>query len=85
MEVAYSQKKKRLDWLAEDYLLDSDASVQVVAGLDIEYGRKESCKATLSVWRTSVFHIVHGDELRVVEEVADEVGYGLLFCYISDD
>ena len=49
IEVAYSQKRKRLGRLAEDYLLDSDASVQIVVGLDIEYGKKGSRKATLSV------------------------------------
>jgi hypothetical protein len=59
--------------LAEDYLLDSDASVRVVVGLDIEYGKKGSRKATLSVWRTKVFHTAAGDELRVIQEVADEV------------
>ena len=59
--------------LAEEYLLDSDASVQVVVGLDIEYGRKGSRKATLSVWRTHVFHTADGDELRVVQEIADKV------------
>ncbi|KAF2466100.1 uncharacterized protein BDR25DRAFT_336652 [Lindgomyces ingoldianus] len=42
IEVAYSQKKKRLGQLAEDYLLDSDANVRVVVGLDIEYGKKGS-------------------------------------------
>jgi hypothetical protein len=73
IEVAYSQKRKRLGRLAEEYLLDSDASVQVVVGLDIEYGRKGSRKATLSVWRTHVFHTADGDELRVVQEIADEV------------
>jgi len=85
IEVAYSQKKKRLGKLAEDYLLDSDASVQVVVGLDIEYGRKESRDATLLVWRTSVFHTAHGDELRVVKEVADEVCYSPCFCHIPND
>ena len=56
MEVAYSQKRKRLSCrLAEDYLLDSDASVRVVS-LDIEYGKKGLRKATLSVWRTRVVH-----------------------------
>ena len=40
IEVAYSQKRKRLGRLAKDYLLDSDASVRVVVGLDIKYGRK---------------------------------------------
>ena len=73
IEVAYSQKRKRLCRLAEEYLLDSDASVQVVVGLDIEYGKKGSRKATLSVWRTRVFTTSDGDELRVVQEVEDEV------------
>jgi hypothetical protein len=73
IEVAYSQKKKRLDRLADNYLLDSDASVQVVVGLDVEYGKKGSRKATLSVWRPKLFHNDEGDELRVVEEVRDEV------------
>jgi len=84
IEVAYSQKRKRLDRLAEDYHLDSDASVQAVVGLDIEYGRKDSRKATLSVWRARVFRTTTGDELRVVKEVADEVGYiydSLLLIY----
>ncbi|CAG5188981.1 uncharacterized protein ALTATR162_LOCUS12076 [Alternaria atra] len=72
IEVAYSQKKKRLSRLAEDYLLDSNASVQVVVGLDIEYGKKGSRKATMSVWRTQVVSTANGDELRVVQEVADE-------------
>jgi hypothetical protein len=73
IEVAYSQKRKKLGRLAEDYLLDSDASVQVVVGLDIEYGSKGSRKATLSVWRTHVANTADGDELRVVQEIADEV------------
>jgi hypothetical protein len=73
IEVSYSHKRKRLDRLAEDYLLDSNASVQVIVGLDVEYGRKGSRKATLSVWRTHVFHTADGDELRAVKEIADEV------------
>jgi len=73
IEVACSQKRKRLSRLAEDYLLDSDASVQVVVGLDIEYGMKETSKATFSTWRTQLFDTADGDELRVVEEIADQV------------
>ena len=59
--------------LAEDYFLDSNASVQVVVGLDIEYGKKGSRKATLSVWRTHVVNTADGNELRVVQEVVDNV------------
>jgi Uma2 family endonuclease len=60
IEVANSQKRKRLDRLAEEYLLDSDASLQVIIRLDIEYGKKESRKATSSVWRTQVAHTNEG-------------------------
>jgi hypothetical protein len=45
-EAAYSQKRKKLERLAGGYLLDSNASVQVVIGLDIEYGKKGSRRAT---------------------------------------
>ena len=75
IEAAYSQKRKRLSRLAEDYLLDSDASVQAVVGFDIEYGKRGSRMATLLVWRTQVIHTADGDELRAVQEIVDEVGY----------
>ena len=61
--------------MAENYLLDSDASIQAVIGLDIEYGKKGLRMATLLVWRTHA----DGDELRVVQEIADEVGSQPLF------
>ncbi|KAH8723921.1 hypothetical protein GQ44DRAFT_577396, partial [Phaeosphaeriaceae sp. PMI808] len=75
IEVAYLQKRKRLGRLAEDYLMDSDASVRVVVGLDIEYGKKKTSEATLSVWRTKLFSTTDGNEpeLRVFKEVADQV------------
>ncbi|XTI90757.1 hypothetical protein V2W45_1470689 [Cenococcum geophilum] len=72
IEVAYSQKTKRLGRLAEDYLLDSDASVQVVISLDIEYGKKGSRKATLLVWRTRAFYTNNRDQLGVIQEMEDE-------------
>ncbi|KAK2765091.1 hypothetical protein FQN54_008790 [Arachnomyces sp. PD_36] len=68
IEVAYSQKRKRLNRLAENYLLDSDASIQVVVGLDIEYGQKGSRKATLSMWRTSIAKTLAEDELIVFRD-----------------
>ncbi|KAH7548751.1 hypothetical protein J3E72DRAFT_399395 [Bipolaris maydis] len=72
VEVSFSQKREALERLAETYLLDSDASVRVVVGLDIGYDRNETSEATLSVWRTQIFHTADGDELRVVKVVADE-------------
>lgn len=54
IEVSYSQKAKSLSWLAENYILDSEANTRVVVGLDIEYlGSK---KATMSVWRPQIIN-----------------------------
>ncbi|KAF2268619.1 hypothetical protein CC78DRAFT_609331 [Lojkania enalia] len=72
IEVAYSQKRKNLERLAEDYLLDSNASVQVVIGLDIKHSRKGSRKATLLVWRTHVVCSADGNKLRVAQSVVHE-------------
>ncbi|KAK4981164.1 hypothetical protein LTR66_001493 [Elasticomyces elasticus] len=72
IEVAYSQMRKNLSRLAEGYLLDSDASIQVVIGLDVEYGNTNSRKATLSTWRTQIFHTGDGDELGVVQPIENE-------------
>ncbi|KAF2444025.1 hypothetical protein P171DRAFT_413724 [Karstenula rhodostoma CBS 690.94] len=71
LEVACLQKRKKLSRLAENYLLDSNASVRVVVGLDIEYGENISQKATVSVWRTHIVRTPNGNELRVVQEVKD--------------
>ncbi|KAF9738645.1 hypothetical protein PMIN01_03928 [Paraphaeosphaeria minitans] len=59
-------------WHDDAQYPSSDASVQVVVGLDIEYGQKGSRRATLSVWRTHLAHTGDGDELRVVQVIADE-------------
>lgn len=74
IEVAYSQKKTCLDRLADNYILDSDASIQVVVCIHIEYNNKETNKATISIWRPQLLDTPDGPELRAVEVVADEVG-----------
>ncbi|KAJ8059729.1 hypothetical protein OCU04_011373 [Sclerotinia nivalis] len=51
IEVSYSQKRKNLDFLADDYIIGSNGNIKVVVGIDVEY--KNTKKATLSVWRTS--------------------------------
>ncbi|KAL9616344.1 MAG: hypothetical protein Q9160_008787 [Pyrenula sp. 1 TL-2023] len=68
VEVGYSQKRKSLARLAEDYLLDSDTS------LDIEYGKDKGAlhKATLSVWRTRQVPVADGQEFRVFQEIAEK-------------
>jgi hypothetical protein len=45
IEVSYSQKRKDLERLADDYILGSDSDIRVVVGLDMEY--KTGKNATL--------------------------------------
>ncbi|CAN9300260.1 unnamed protein product [Alternaria alternata] len=47
--------------------------IEAIVGLDIEYGKKGSRKATLTVWRTRERDTSTGKELYVEKEVKDEV------------
>ncbi|KAK4998894.1 hypothetical protein LTR66_001955 [Elasticomyces elasticus] len=55
LEVSYSQKRKDMSKLAYRYIRNSEASIKLVVGLDIEYTsprrRTKTKEATVSVWR----------------------------------
>jgi hypothetical protein len=51
IEVSYSQKRKDLPRLADDYILGSDARIRAVVGVDVDYRGK---MATLSIWRPQI-------------------------------
>ncbi|KAA6408690.1 MAG: hypothetical protein FRX48_07772 [Lasallia pustulata] len=71
VEVAYSQKKRDLWRLADDYILGLDGSIPLVVGLNIEYRAKH---ATLSIWRPRVWITDAGmEELSVEQTVIDHV------------
>lgn len=71
IEVSYSQKRKDLERLADDYILGSDSDIRVVVGLDIGY--KTGKQATLSVWRPSIITNEAGEKELVAQIVADQV------------
>ncbi|KAK4981952.1 hypothetical protein LTR66_009577 [Elasticomyces elasticus] len=71
VEVSYSQKRKDLARLADDYLLGSDGSTRAFIGLDIEY--RGSRKATVSMWRSQYNMNAEQEELRAVQTVQNEV------------
>jgi hypothetical protein len=75
MEVSYSQKKKSLVDLAENYILGSYGGVNMVVGLDLDY--KKSKKATISIWRLKRFTKNDGEEGEVVQTVNCQVGFPL--------
>lgn len=49
IEVAYSQKRKDLPKLADDYILGTNGNMKMVMGFDLEYGGSNSAKA--NVWK----------------------------------
>jgi hypothetical protein len=49
IEVSYTQKRKDLPRLAENYIIGSHGNVRMVIGLDIEY--RNSKGAAVSVWQ----------------------------------
>src|SRR2546430_1700115 len=53
IEVSYSQKQKDLPRLADTYIVESNESIRVVIGLDIEY-KKGTKKAMLQMWRPNI-------------------------------
>ncbi|KAK4978308.1 hypothetical protein LTR66_008755 [Elasticomyces elasticus] len=71
VEVLYSQKRKDVARLADDYLLGSDGSTRALIGLDIEY--RGSRKATVSMWRPQYNMNAEQEELRAVHTVQNEV------------
>ncbi|KAF4547270.1 Hypothetical protein D9617_49g041310 [Elsinoe fawcettii] len=68
VEVAVAQKGKSLERLAENYLLDSDGSVQAVVGLNVERDEMGRLEGFLSVWRTKMIKANGSYEMRVDDQ-----------------
>ncbi|KAJ6160271.1 hypothetical protein N7470_004879 [Penicillium chermesinum] len=62
MEVCYSQKSRCISHLADEYILNTDGSVNVVVAFDVQY--KGSRKATISVWRPEYITTEGVEEFR---------------------
>jgi deoxyinosine 3'endonuclease (endonuclease V) len=70
--LSYSQKKKDLSRLANEYILGSDADIRIVIGIDVKY--KGSKKASVSMWRPRIrVNNVGEKELFVGQTVTDQV------------
>ena len=71
LEVSYTQKRKDLKYLADDYIVGSNGNIGVVVGLDIEYGQFK--RATLSVWRPEYVKEDGQEYLIARQTVMDQV------------
>jgi hypothetical protein len=71
IEVSYSQKTKAIPHLADDYILETNGSVRLVVGLDVDYKTK---KGTISMWRPGYVENEHGQvELEATQTLYNQV------------
>ena len=75
IEVSYSQKTRAIPHLADEYILETDGSVRVVVGLDIDYKTK---KGTASMWRP---HYIRNEQGQLELEAAQTLNN--LVCQLS--
>lgn len=83
IEVSYSQKRKALATLADDYILETDGSIRLVIGLDLEY--KGSKQATISTWRLQRRLGDEGEEYVAAQVIQDQVCMAILSLLIDAD
>ncbi|KAJ6057048.1 hypothetical protein N7460_000322 [Penicillium canescens] len=62
VEVCYSQKSRRVSHLADEYILNTDGSVNAVLAFDIDY--KGSKRATVTMWRPEYVTVNGVEEFR---------------------
>ena len=81
IEVSYSQKTKAILQLADDYILETDGSVRVVVGLDIDYRTK---RGTLSMWRPGYVKNEQGQlELEAAQTYNQVRSSQLEYCAVA--
>jgi hypothetical protein len=69
VEISHTGKRKDIENLAKDYILNARGSINVVIVFDIEY--EQSRKATFSMWRPQLDS--RHSPLKYVQVVRDEV------------
>ncbi|KAI9864354.1 MAG: hypothetical protein M1813_003274 [Trichoglossum hirsutum] len=77
LEVSYSQKRRDLRYIADDYIINSGGSIGVVISLDVGYRKRSSERtsskiATVSMWRRKSWIGEDGVRLLKAEEVISE-------------
>lgn len=72
MEVCYSQKSQRIGCIADDYILNTDGSINAVIAFDIDY--EGSKRATVTVWRPEYVMVGGVEEFRATAVIEAKVG-----------
>lgn len=71
VEVCYSQKNRRVSHLADEYILNTDGSVNAVIAFDIDY--RSSKRATVTIWRPEYVTVDGVEEFRATAVVEAQV------------
>lgn len=71
LEVCYSQKSRRVAYIADEYILNTDGSINVVVAFDIDY--EGSKRATITVWRPEYIMVDGVQEFRATAVINAEV------------
>lgn len=71
IEICYSQKRRDVARLADDYILNTDGSIKAVVCVDIDY--KQSQRATLSVWRPEYVKVEGKEYFQTTADVDAQV------------
>lgn len=71
VEVCYSQKSRRISCIADDYILNTDGSINAVIALDIDY--EGSKRATVTVWRPEYVMVDEVEEFRATAVIDAQV------------
>lgn len=71
LEVCYPQKSKSVSYLADDYILNTDGSINIVITLDIDY--QGSQRASFTVWKPDCSYVNGLKELRAKAIIEAEV------------
>lgn len=85
-ELSYSQKRRDLARLADDYILGSDGNIRVMVGIDVDYKDKS---ATLPMWRPRLQVNNAGEEELVAHQtLSNQVcshSFCLAYTYLSKE
>ncbi|KAJ5644232.1 uncharacterized protein N7484_006739 [Penicillium longicatenatum] len=70
LEVCYSQKSRRVAYVADEYILNTDGSINVVVAFNIDY--EGSRRATITVWRPEKIMVDGVQEFRATAVISAE-------------
>jgi hypothetical protein len=77
IEISYTQKRRDLARVAQDYILGSGGNIRAVVGIDIDYKDKS---ATLSIWQPQLQDNEAGEKELIANQILSNQVCSHWFC-----